>query len=231
MRSIDLKEKEKSDAKNALEEYVYAMRDKVANELEAFIEEAAREALNSKLSEIEDWLYEDGEDVEKSVYKARLKEIEDVGSAAEYRAAEAATRPDAVEEFQKSIVSCRKFIEKKNGGDDYYTHITEEDMKKVTDALAAKEQWLNGAIFKQKELKTWDTPAVTTAEVVKENKAFDSVWTKVRDIPKPVEEPPKDEAKPAEGEGEAPAAPADDAKVDGAKADDAAAATDEMTID
>jgi hypothetical protein len=121
MRADDRKEREKSDAKNSLEEYIYGVRDKVqGGPLEEFIEEAAREAFCSKLSELENWLYEDGEDEEKSVYAAKLKEIKDVGDAADMRAKEAETRPKAIEEFQTSLLRCRKFINEREAGSEKY---------------------------------------------------------------------------------------------------------------
>ena len=163
--------------------------------LEGFLEESAREAFCSKLSGLENWLYEvssthsltglmrivsrffsrvaivyecthssviplltmfahssrlvltvvfslmqDGEDEEKSVYLAKLKEIKDVGDAAEMRFKEAETRPKAIEDFQTSLLRCRKFLNEREEGAEKYAHIPEDKVKKAADALAAKEQ-------------------------------------------------------------------------------------------
>ena len=51
-------------AKNAVEEYIYSIREKICEELEPYILEADREAYSRKLTETEDWLYEDGEECE-----------------------------------------------------------------------------------------------------------------------------------------------------------------------
>lgn len=197
MRANDRKEREKSDAKNELEEYVYSIRDKVQGPLESFIEESAREAFCATLSQTEDWLYEDGEDEEKSVYNGRLKDLKTTGDEVEARAKEAATRPKAMEDLQKSLVRCRKFLDEKSAGAEKYAHIAEEQIKKVADCLAAKDQWFNGVNAKQAGLKPWQPPAVTTNELVKELSALEAVYIKVMDTPVPVAEPPKEEEKPA----------------------------------
>ena len=65
-------EKERADAKNSLEEYIYAMRDKLCGELEKSIEEDEKKDFSSQLETAEDWLYGDGESQEKQVYIDKL---------------------------------------------------------------------------------------------------------------------------------------------------------------
>ena len=43
-----------------------------------FVTDSDREALIAKLQEVEDWLYEDGEDETKGVYIAKLEELKKV---------------------------------------------------------------------------------------------------------------------------------------------------------
>lgn len=57
----DLLETQRCDAKNAVEEYVYNIRDQLESTLKEYITEAAKESFRSFLSSTEDWLYEDGE--------------------------------------------------------------------------------------------------------------------------------------------------------------------------
>ena len=76
MISQDKKEKERSDAKNAVEEYVYEMRGKVdGGEYEKFADEKTRQKLLDELHATETWLYEDGFNQEKNVYVGRLKNL------------------------------------------------------------------------------------------------------------------------------------------------------------
>lgn len=43
-----------------------------------FVTDSQREELSAKLQEVEDWLYEDGEDETKGVYIAKLEELKKV---------------------------------------------------------------------------------------------------------------------------------------------------------
>uniref|UniRef100_A0A674PFG9 Heat shock protein 4b n=1 Tax=Takifugu rubripes TaxID=31033 RepID=A0A674PFG9_TAKRU len=73
----DRLEKERNDAKNNVEEYVYDMRDKLHGMLEKFVSESDRDALSIKLEDTENWLYEDGEDQPKQMYIDKLAELKD----------------------------------------------------------------------------------------------------------------------------------------------------------
>uniref|UniRef100_A0A8B9K690 Heat shock 70 kDa protein 4-like n=1 Tax=Astyanax mexicanus TaxID=7994 RepID=A0A8B9K690_ASTMX len=73
----DKLEKERNDAKNNVEEYVYDMRDKLHGMFEKFITESDRDAFSLKLEDTENWLYEDGEDQPKQVYIDRLADLKD----------------------------------------------------------------------------------------------------------------------------------------------------------
>ena len=76
MISQDKKEKERSDAKNAVEEYVYEMRGKIdGGEYEKFSDDKVRQKLLGDLQTTEDWLYDDGMNQEKNVYVDRLKNL------------------------------------------------------------------------------------------------------------------------------------------------------------
>jgi hypothetical protein len=76
MISQDKKEKERSDAKNAVEEYVYEMRGKVdGGEYEKYSDDKIRQKLLDDLQITEEWLYDDGMNQERNVYVDRLKSL------------------------------------------------------------------------------------------------------------------------------------------------------------
>lgn len=75
MQAADRLEKERADAKNAVEEYVYEMRSRLSEALEPFLREPEREAFSSQLTAAEDWLYDEGEDQLKQVYVDKLGEL------------------------------------------------------------------------------------------------------------------------------------------------------------
>eukprot|EP00049_Salpingoeca_infusionum_P017324 m.352552 g.352552 ORF g.352552 m.352552 type:complete len:833 (+) comp16551_c0_seq1:542-3040(+) len=214
----DAREREKHDARNALEEYVYEMRDKLLDMYQAYISESDGDAFKSKLSATEEWLY-DEEDVSKKVYIDKLQDLKMTGDVVETRYQEWETRPKAVEALQHSIVILRKFVDAQAAGDEAYSHLTEEDMTKVSNALSEKEAWLNEKVAAQAALSKADNPAVTTAELKAKLADLEKVCNPIMNKPKPKEEPPKEdpskeepkpeateEAAVPEGDGEQPPA-------------------------
>lgn len=68
------------DRKNALEEYIYDIRDKVEGPLAEFASEEEKEKLFNMAMETEDWLYGDGEDASKGQYVAKYDELAALGN-------------------------------------------------------------------------------------------------------------------------------------------------------
>ncbi|BCS26026.1 Hsp70 chaperone Hsp88 [Aspergillus puulaauensis] len=66
---------ETDEKKNELEGTIYEMRDKIDSIYADFASEEEKDKLRSKLTDLEDWLYEEGDDTTKSVYVAKLDEI------------------------------------------------------------------------------------------------------------------------------------------------------------
>ncbi|KAL3467623.1 heat shock protein Hsp88 [Aspergillus heterothallicus] len=66
---------ETDEKKNELEGTIYEMRDKIDGVYAEFASDEEKDKLRSKLTDLEDWLYEDGYDAIKSVYVAKLDEI------------------------------------------------------------------------------------------------------------------------------------------------------------
>ncbi|KAI1172713.1 heat shock protein Hsp88 [Nemania sp. FL0916] len=63
------------EKKNELETYIYDMRNKLDDQYAEFASEEEKDKLRSKLTESEDWLYEEGEDSTKAVYISKIDEI------------------------------------------------------------------------------------------------------------------------------------------------------------
>ncbi|XP_059243284.1 heat shock 70 kDa protein 4-like, partial [Mustela nigripes] len=106
----DKLEKERNDAKNAVEEYVYEMRDKLSGEYEKFVSEDDRNSFTLKLEDTENWLYEDGEDQPKQVYVDKLAELKNLGQPIKMRFQESEERPKLFEELGKQIQQYMKVI-------------------------------------------------------------------------------------------------------------------------
>jgi len=85
MVAQDRREKDRVDVKNALEEYVYNLKDKLENDYKEFFEEDERNDLITSLNELETRLYEDGSDEERSVYAKKLEDLKKVGNSAKQK--------------------------------------------------------------------------------------------------------------------------------------------------
>ncbi|OJJ49878.1 hypothetical protein ASPZODRAFT_128435 [Penicilliopsis zonata CBS 506.65] len=66
---------ETDEKKNELESFIYELRDKLDGIYAEFANEEEKDKLRAKLTDSEDWLYEEGEDTTKSVYVAKMDEI------------------------------------------------------------------------------------------------------------------------------------------------------------
>ncbi|MFS7984332.1 putative Heat shock protein 70 family [Helianthus anomalus] len=106
---------ETKDKKNAVEAYVYEMRNK-------------REGFITKLQETEDWLYEDGEDEAKGVYVAKLDELKKQGDPIEQRYKEHSERGSFVDQLVNHVNWFKQAIASANP---MYEHINLSEKQKV----------------------------------------------------------------------------------------------------
>ncbi|KAL9074135.1 MAG: hypothetical protein Q9157_004504 [Trypethelium eluteriae] len=66
------------DKKNELESFIYEMRGHIDEKYAEFSNDEEKTKVKEKLEQIEDWLYEDGEDATKAVYVSKIEEIRSV---------------------------------------------------------------------------------------------------------------------------------------------------------
>uniref|UniRef100_A0A4W4G542 Heat shock protein 4b n=1 Tax=Electrophorus electricus TaxID=8005 RepID=A0A4W4G542_ELEEL len=197
----DKLEKERNDAKNNLEEYVYDMRDKLHGMYERFISEGVN-TLSLKLEDTENWLYEDGEDQPKQVYIDRLAELKKLGQPIQDRYTEFEERPKAFEELGKQLQQYMKIVEAFKMKEEQYEHLDETEIEKVNKTVSDVMIWMNSKMNQQcKQSLTLD-PVVKVAEIAAKTQelfaACNPIVTKPK--PKPKVELPKDDA-PAEQNG------------------------------
>ena len=105
----DKLEQEKGDARNAVEEYVYSMRDKLCN-LTEFVTDADREVFSQMLTSTEDWLYDEGEDQPKKVYVEHLTALRKCGDPILLREKEYQERPSAFNALGKMVIHYEKIL-------------------------------------------------------------------------------------------------------------------------
>lgn len=111
--AADRQEKERADARNALEEYVYELRGKLSSEEELgqYVLENDRDGLVRQLDDMENWLYEEGEDCNRQVYQDKLSELKAKGEPIQNRRIENELRPIVIEDFAKVLQLGYKLVE------------------------------------------------------------------------------------------------------------------------
>uniref|UniRef100_A0A8D0ANP5 Heat shock protein 4a n=1 Tax=Sander lucioperca TaxID=283035 RepID=A0A8D0ANP5_SANLU len=189
----DKLEKERNDAKNNVEEYVYEMRDKLHGILEKFVNEADRDTFSLKLEDTENWLYEDGEDQQKQVYIDKLAELKSMGQPICERYMEAEERPKAFEELGRQIQMYMKIIEAYKAKDELYDHLDELEVTRVDKQVKDAMVWMNSKMNQQNNQDLTLEPVVKVIEIQAKIKELYSACNPVVSKPKPKVEPPKEE--------------------------------------
>ncbi|XP_011162513.1 97 kDa heat shock protein isoform X2 [Solenopsis invicta] len=198
MVAEDKQEKERVDARNALEEYVYDLRAKLSDEdeLATFITETDKEQLCNTLDDTENWLYEEGEDCQRQIYSERLTRLKSQGEPIKERKSEFEGRSVALEELGVALQLAKKGLDQiktSSGKDDKYSHLTEEEIKIVEKTVQEKWTWLEEKrILLASTLRT-QQPPVTVAQIRAEKLSMDSVVLPILNKPKPKAEPPKED--------------------------------------
>ncbi|KAJ0745130.1 putative Heat shock protein 70 family [Helianthus annuus] len=185
---------ETKDKKNAVEAYVYDMRNKLHDKLHEFVTEPEREAFIAKLQETEDWLYEDGEDETKGVYIAKLDELKKQGDPIEQRYKEHSERGSFVDQLVSVINGYRQAAA---SGDQKYEHIDLSEKQKVLNECSEAETWLRESQQLQDTLPKHAEPVLLSSDIRKKAETIDRVCRPIMSKPKPAPPKPSTPEKPS----------------------------------
>lgn len=173
-----------NDAKNALEAYIYGLRNKLCDALSAYVREEAKAGILEKLEATENWLYEDGEDETKGVYVAKLEEMKGMGEPIAARAANAAALPAAASSLRGA---CQGFLSALN--EPRTAHLEEADKQKVSAECAAALAWLSEKEGLQRQVAKYDDPVLLASDAEKKEGMVRRVCEPI--LSKPPPPPPK----------------------------------------
>ncbi|XP_029445874.1 heat shock 70 kDa protein 4L [Rhinatrema bivittatum] len=200
----DKLEKERNDAKNSVEEYVYELRDKLFSVYENYISQNDSSKLMLMLENVEQWLYEDGEDQSKQIYLEKLQELKKLGQPIKQRYNEHKERPKAVNDFGKKIQLFMKVVEAFKKKDEKYDHLDESEIENVEQHAGEAMNWLNSRMNAQNKLSLSQDPIVKVAEILAKIKELDSFCNPIVNKPKPKMEPASEEKEDASMEQNGP---------------------------
>ncbi|TMS21086.1 Heat shock 70 kDa protein 4L [Larimichthys crocea] len=184
--------KELNDAKNAVEEYVYDLRDKLCGIYEKYITEDDSHRLTLMLEDTENWLYEDGEDQPKHIYEEKLDALKRLGQPIQDRHREHEDRPRAFDELGKKLQLYMKFVDCFKQKDERYLHLSVEEMSTVEKCVSENMGWMNTKMNAQSKLGITQDPIVKVADIIAKIQELEDVCNPVINRPKPtVEEAPE----------------------------------------
>uniref|UniRef100_A0A671WI71 Heat shock protein family A (Hsp70) member 4 like n=1 Tax=Sparus aurata TaxID=8175 RepID=A0A671WI71_SPAAU len=158
--------KELNDAKNAVEEYVYDLRDKLCGIYEKYITGDDSNRLTLMLEDTENWLYEDGEDQPKQVYEEKLGALKRLGQPIQDRHREHEDRPRAFDELGKKLQLYMKFVDCFKQKDERYLHLSAEEMSTVEKCVSESMGWMNSQMNAQSRLTITQDPVVKVADII-----------------------------------------------------------------
>ncbi|XP_048439740.1 heat shock 70 kDa protein 15-like [Pyrus x bretschneideri] len=173
---------ETKDKKNVVEAYVYDMRNKLNDKYQEFVTKPEKEAFIAKLQEVEDWLYEDGEDETKGVYIAKLEELKKQGDPIEERVKEHTERGTMIDQLAYCVNSYR---EAATSSDAKFEHIDITDKQKVLNECVEAEAWLREKKQQQDALPKHANPVLLSADVRRKAEAVDRFCKPIMTKPKP----------------------------------------------
>uniref|UniRef100_A0A8C7D1L2 Heat shock protein family A (Hsp70) member 4 like n=1 Tax=Oncorhynchus kisutch TaxID=8019 RepID=A0A8C7D1L2_ONCKI len=139
----DKLEKERNDAKNAVEEYVYDLRDKLCGIYEKYTTEEDSNRLTMMLEDTENWLYEEGEDQDKQVYVDKLEDLK-------------------VNRGGLALIVLFPIYTQ----DERYQHLNTEEMSNVEKCVNESMGWMNSKMNAQSQLTIAQDPVVKVADII-----------------------------------------------------------------
>lgn len=192
MITNDRHEKERADARNALEEFVYDMRGRIqeSGELYPYVSDTIRDKLLLELDQVENWLYEEGEDCERHVYKDRLAMLKKETDPIKLRHEEFHTQPHIFEKLGHSIQMAQKLIDEYRTGDEKYVHLESLEIQNICDATSKASIFLSDAQAKLNKLQRFEDPIIKVSDISHEIETLAACVKSVLDRPKPKPQSP-----------------------------------------
>lgn len=192
----DQSEKERVDVRNALEETIYDLRDKLAESgsLAKFVSNEVRQPICDKLSELENWLYEEGEDCDKDKYSSQLTELRALTDPIKNRSLERELQPAEFQALGHAVQMALKAVAEYRAGSVKYDHLTETEILNLSEATEKHQKWHDTHIAALQNTSKTNDLAITHHEVRQQTQTLTACMNSVLNRPKPTPPPPADKA-------------------------------------
>lgn len=143
------------EKKNALESFVYEMRNKLFNTYRSFASDQEREGISRSLQQTEEWLYEDGDDETESAYTSKLEDLKKLVDPIETRYKDDEARAQATRDLLKSIADYRMSLDS----------IPPKEREMIINECNKAEQWLREESQKQEAMPKNTDPVLWSSEI------------------------------------------------------------------
>lgn len=167
MEKADNKRRADLEAKNSLETFIYTAHDALSaqeSQIKLVTIPEQVESLQTKLTETEEWLYEDGEKADAAEYKTRMDLLNSELSAILLRVTELKELPVAINTAKEYTFSTRELM---NEWSTSKPQVTDEERSDVFEKLDELDAWLAESESSQKTAPKHEAPLVTSADVAK----------------------------------------------------------------
>ncbi|KAK1612282.1 hypothetical protein QYE76_035955 [Lolium multiflorum] len=151
------------ERKNALESYVYDIRNKLSERYRSFATDSEREEISVNLQQTEEWLYEEGDDETEAVYTSKLEELKKLVDPIENRCKDEEVRAEATRELSKRIVDHRMAAKS----------LSTPERDAIDDECTKAELWLSESSQLQESLPKNVDPVVWSHEIKKKQQELD----------------------------------------------------------
>jgi len=182
-------------AKNDFEAMIYKLKDFLSeDENHKYVDEAARLIYIEQLVEMEDWLYDEGADMNYTVYDNKAKNLTNDYNKYNRFKTEHSHREEILDKTEKAMVAYESKIEDLKVNK---TWISEEEFKDVTDKITDLREWVKNKTEEQNSVSLTEEPVLKAEDIVKKMKTLKKLYTKVasKKRPKPKKEEKKEEEK------------------------------------
>lgn len=143
------------EKKNALESYVYEMRNKLFNTYRSFASDQERDGISRSLQQTEEWLYEDGDDETEHAYTSKLEDLKTLVDPIENRYKDEEARAQATRDLRNSIVDYRKSVDS----------IPPNQQEMIINECNTAEQWLREKTQQQDAMPKNTDPVLWSSDI------------------------------------------------------------------
>ncbi|GAN04334.1 hsp70 family chaperone [Mucor ambiguus] len=165
--ALDSRKKLREESRNALETFVYKVQDFLYNDIVALVAtESDIEKLRERLSEVSDWIYDEGEHADTPVFTSKLKELQLIEQPIQHRVREYNERDNNINLVDSTIKLAREFVTNISQVADDLRYHTEEELDGLLTAAEKLEDWMAEKVAAQKKLANTDDPVLVTSHVV-----------------------------------------------------------------